>query len=540
MTPLLKKAVGYIRVSTREQAEHGYSEDGQDDEIRKYAEYHGYELGKIYKDSGISGSKIDKRLGMQQMLEDAENGEFEVVISWKVSRLARNAFDLLTINQKLKDNNVGLILINENIDSRTRMGEMMMFFTGMFAEIERENIIENVKMGMKKRADSGYKNGGQLLGYKSVAVNEVNTIEVVESEASIVREIYDLYVYSNKGYKAIANYLNKKGYKTKKGNAFSINSIKCILENPTYTGLIRYNYYVDYAEKRRQGKSDEVMLVEGVHEPIIPREIWNQARYIQSQKTTTSTKNSGKYPLTGILKCPECGYGMVASTNTSRLKDGTKRKIRYYSCGQFHNKGSSVCHANSVRADETEQYVFEKVIEFLNDDRLIRAVITKMNTDRHKGIDPLQRRYDKLIEEQNSINKRKDKVYKLYEEEVINIEKAVARIKVIESEAEQLQQNIEDTKAELSLVNMNDVPEQEVRKSFSNIAKVLNNKDPKIKQKIIKLIVKEITVTDKKVENIEITFNPIILGILESSNDIKGEFSSNEDSSSFYEFRAVI
>jgi hypothetical protein len=94
--------------------------------------------------------------------------------------------------------------------------------------------------------------------------------------------------------------------------------------------------------------------------------------------------------------------------------------------------------------------------------------------------------------------------------------------------------------AELSLVNTNDVPENEVRRSFSNIADVLRTQDPKIKQKIIKLIVKEITVKDKKVENIEITFNSIILKVLETTDEIEGEFSSSEASSSFYEFRAVI
>lgn len=540
MALLSKRAVGYIRVSTRMQADFGYSEDAQEDEIRKYAKFHGYELVRIYKDSGISGKKIDKRPGMKSMLEDAEKDEFELVISWKVSRLARNALDLLTINQKLKDNDVGLYLINENIDSQTRMGEIMMFFNGMFAEIERENIVENVKIGMKKRADGGYKNGGQMLGYKPVLINEVRTIEIVESEAVIIREIFDLYVYSNKGYKAIANHLNKKGYTTKKGNAFSISAVKGILDNPTYTGLIRYNYYVDYAEKRRQGKSDEVMLVEGVHEPIIPREVWDQARYIQSQKTKTSTKNSGKYPLTGILKCPECGYGMVASTNTSRMRDGTKRRIRYYSCGQFHNKGSSVCHANSVRADDTEQYVFEKVLEFLNNEKLIKAVINKMNEERHNGIDPLQRRYDQLLAEQRGINQRKNRIYQLYEDDAINRTDVITRIEALEKKAEILQQNIQETKAELSLVNTNDVPENEVRRSFANIADVLRTQDPKIKQKIIKLIVKEITVKDRKVENIEITFNPIILKVLETTDEIEGEFSSSEGSSSFYEFRAVI
>ena len=476
MAMLLKRAVGYIRVSTKAQSEFGYSEEAQEDEIKKYAEYNGYELGKIYRDSGISGSKIDKRIGMQTLLKDAENDEFDLVISWKISRLARNAYDLLTINRTLKDNDVGLYLINEKIDSQTRLGEMMMYFTGMFAEIERENIIENVKLGMKKRASDGFKNGGKMLGYTWVGEKGSSNIEIVESEATIVREIFDLYVYSNKGYKAIANHLNKKGYTTKRGNAFSINGVKDILENPTYAGYIRYNRFVDYSEKRRQGKSDEVMVVEGKHEAIISRDVWEQARYVQSQKTKRSTKNSGKYPLTGILKCPECGYGMVASTNTSKMKNGTRRKIRYYSCGQFHNKGSSVCHANSVRAEETEAYVFEKVTEFLNDERLIKAVVKNINDERHRGVDPLQKRLDKLVSEQKSIQYRKDRVYSLYEIEKYNRNEVLERIEAIDKERELIQSDIMETKAELALISQNDVPLDEVKMPLQISLKFLNIK----------------------------------------------------------------
>jgi len=367
-----------------------------------------------------------------------------------------------------------------------------------------------------------------------------SNIEIVESEATIVREIFDLYVYSNKGYKAIANHLNKKGYTTKRGNAFSINGVKDILENPTYAGYVRYNRFVDYSEKRRQGKSDEVMVVEGKHEAIISRDIWEQARYVQSQKTKRSTKNSGKYPLTGILKCPECGYGMVASTNTSKMKNGTKRKIRYYSCGQFHNKGSSVCHANSVRAEETEAYVFEKVTEFLNDERLIKAVVKNINDERHRGVDPLQKRLDKLISEQKSIQYRKDRVYSLYEIEKYNRNEVLERIEAIDKERELIQSDIIETKAELALISQNDVPLDEVKNAFANIAKILEHQDPKIKQKIIKLIVNEITITDKQVENIQIKFNPIILNMLEEAEEIEGEFPTKGGSSYFYEFRAVI
>src|SRR5690606_7350329 len=114
-----------------------------------------------------------------------------------------------------------------------------------------------------------------MLGYDSVD----GFLSINGEESQIVKEIYELRAMGY-GYKRIVNHVNTKGFKTKKGNPFGINSIKTILENPTYAGFIRWGKHKNWSEKRRSGKQDNVELVKGQHPPIIDEELWNRVQDI--------------------------------------------------------------------------------------------------------------------------------------------------------------------------------------------------------------------------------------------------------------------
>ena len=145
----IKRAVGYIRVSTAEQKEEGYSLLGQRKNIELFAEKQGYELIDVYADEGISGKNIIKRPGVQRLLEDAKTGKFDVLIIWKLTRLGRSMKDVMNIAEILYSNNVELHSISESFDITTSTGKMMLGLLANFAEFERSQISENVKMAMK-------------------------------------------------------------------------------------------------------------------------------------------------------------------------------------------------------------------------------------------------------------------------------------------------------------------------------------------------------------------------------------------------------
>ena len=121
-----KRCVSYVRVSTVEQASEGVSLGSQRQIIADYVNRNNYELVGSYGDEGISGRTITKRPGIQKMLADAKEGQFDMVIIWKLSRLGRSMKDVLSIAETLYANNIELYSISESFDISTSTGKMML------------------------------------------------------------------------------------------------------------------------------------------------------------------------------------------------------------------------------------------------------------------------------------------------------------------------------------------------------------------------------------------------------------------------------
>lgn len=245
---------------------------------------------------------------MQRLLKDSKSGDFDTVIVYKLDRLARKTRDSLEIVETLERHNVQLMSYSENIDTTTPGGEMFYTVMSSVAEMERATIIERVKMGMNQRANQGMWNGGIVLGYDVINKELI----VNEDEAKIVKEIF-LLSSKGHGYKKIAYEMNKLGYKTKKKKDFSIATVKGILENPLYIRKIRYNQHENWAEKRRKGKNKNPLIIEGIHTPIIEKQLWNQVQQKLKTRSFRPAQSAKPYFLGRLLRCPECGYGMTAA-----------------------------------------------------------------------------------------------------------------------------------------------------------------------------------------------------------------------------------
>lgn len=374
-----KKLVGgYIRVSTERQVE-GYSIEGQITQIEQYCQFNGYELVDIYADRGISGKSMN-RPELQRMLNDAKNGKLDCVMVYKTNRLARNTSDLLTIVEELHRQNVEFFSLSERMEVKNSTGKLMLQILASFSEFERNTILEDIYTGQRQRALEGYYQGNLPLGYNNIPDNK-KELMINQHEANIVKYIFESYAKGH-GYRKIANALNHKGYVTKKGNPFSISAVTYILSNPFYIGKIQFAKYKDWNDKRRKGLNDKPVIAEGKHTPIISQSLWDK---VQARKRQVSEKpqvhGKGTNILTGIISCPQCSAPMAASNTTNTLKDGTKKRIRYYSCSNFRNKGSKVCSANSVRADVIEKYVMDQILEIVKSDKVLKQVVERVNQE---------------------------------------------------------------------------------------------------------------------------------------------------------------
>ncbi|MEQ6181725.1 cassette chromosome recombinase CcrB [Staphylococcus saprophyticus] len=385
MQQLKQKRVGiYVRVSTEMQSAEGYSIDGQINQIKEYCNFHHFEVKDIYADRGISGKSMN-RPALQRMLHDADKGHIDCVMVYKTNRLARNTSDLLKIVEDLHKQNVEFFSLSERMEVNTSSGKLMLQILASFSEFERNTILENIYTGQHQRALEGYYQGNIPLGYSNIPDNKKDLM-INQHEANIVKYIFESYAKGH-GYRKIANALNHKGYVTKKGNPFSISAVTYILSNPFYIGKIQFAKYKDWNDKRRKGLNDKPVIAEGKHAPIIGKDLWDK---VQARKKQVSKKpqvhGKGTNLLTGIIFCEKCGAAYAASNTTNTLKDGTKKRIRYYSCSNFRNKGSKVCSANSVRADVIEKYVMDQILEVVKSDKVLKQVVERVNQENHVDV----------------------------------------------------------------------------------------------------------------------------------------------------------
>ena len=523
----------YCRVSTEEQSENGYSIDEQERLLEEWCKKMGYVIYKCYSDRGISGKNIKDRPALKELLSDAKAGKFDMVISWKINRVSRKLEDVLKIVNLLEKNNITFKSYSEPFETDTPAGRMQFQMMALIGEFERGTIAQNVKMGMIAKAKSGNWCGGRVLGYDLVPNNSPeeekkgkNKLEINEKEAEIVRFIFNEYS-KGKGYKAITNKMNKLGYKTKKGNNFSVGSIRDILTNPVYIGEIRYNVRQNWSEKRRRNINPNPIRVKGKHEAIIDRELWDKVQLIlESKKGKPSRIYDGEYPLTGILRCPKCGAGMVISRTTNTLADGTKKRIAYYCCGNWKNKGTSVCNSNTIRVDKANEYVFKKIEELVSNEAMIKAVVKNINKERKDKVKPAKRLLGDIDKELEKLDKRKRKIFEAYEDDILTKEEFQIRkdelnekIRILEEEKKPLLNTISEDVSE-------EIPYEFIKDILMNFSKVLNSSVSREQQKkLLHMIISEITMNEsREIESIKLNINDKLVEYLvkEGGVPIKG------------------
>ena len=508
----------YCRVSTEEQSENGYSIDEQERLLEEWCKKMGYVIYKCYSDRGISGKNIKDRPALKELLSDAKAGKFDMVISWKINRVSRKLEDVLKIVNLLEKNNITFKSYSEPFETDTPAGRMQFQMMALIGEFERGTIAQNVKMGMIAKAKSGNWCGGRVLGYDLVPNNSPeeekkgkNKIKINEKEAEIVRFIFNEYS-KGKGYKAITNQINKLGYKTKKGNDFSVGSIRDILTNPVYIGEIRYNVRQNWSEKRRRNINPNPIRVKGKHEAIIDRELWDKVQLIlESKKGKPSRIYDGEYPLTGILRCPKCGAGMVISRTTNTLADGSKKRIAYYCCGNWKNKGTSVCNSNTIRVDKANEYVFKKIEELVSNEAMIKAVVKNINKERKDKVKPAKRLLGDIDKELEKLDKRKRKIFEAYEDDILTKEEFQTRkdelnekIRILEEEKKPLLNTISEDVSE-------EIPYEFIKDILMNFSKVLNSSVSREQQKkLLHMIISEITMNEsREIDSIKLNINDI-------------------------------
>ena len=316
-----KRVAAYCRVSTdREEQEHSF-----ETQKAMYTEMimmkPTWQMAGIYADEGITGTVAKKRPGFMKMIEDCRKGKIDMIVTKSVSRFSRNNLDCLMYVRELKQLGIPIIFEKEGINTIQVSSELLLTLFGALSQAESESISMNVKLGIRQSLKNGnvrfsYKT---FLGYRKGADGQP---EIVPGQADIVRRIYNDFL-AGATYLEIAKRLTEENVPTMGGgNRWFSERIKSILKNEKYKGdaLLQKTYITDPISKRVKKNNGELPMyyVENSHPAIIERRIFDRvqeeiARRAGKKKVKqTGTKTelgrySGKYALTELLYCGECG-----------------------------------------------------------------------------------------------------------------------------------------------------------------------------------------------------------------------------------------
>ena len=219
----MKKAIGYIRVSTEQQADEGVSLAAQRAKITAWCALNDYELVAIYEDAGISGKTVSKRPQLQAALSEMKKGMALVVYS--LSRLARSTKNCIEIADELKATGSDLVSLTEKIDTSSAMGEFFFTLIAALGQMERKVIGERTKAALAHKKAIGEKYAPVPFGYKEIE----GRLEVVKAEAKIVAEINRKRAAGSSMH-LIARELNEQGVIGKQGGKWYASTVSCILK----------------------------------------------------------------------------------------------------------------------------------------------------------------------------------------------------------------------------------------------------------------------------------------------------------------------
>ena len=325
MDDKVKRVAAYCRVST-DKTDQANSLESQQQFFGEYIKRNPlWELYDIYVDDGISGTNTKKRAAFNQMIDDAKSGKFDLIITKEISRFARNILDSIGYTRELKALGIGVIFLNDNINTLDADAEMRLAFLSTMAQEESRKTSERVKWGLRRQMEKGIVLGRDMLGYD---VRDGQLI-INEEGAETVRLIYHKFLDEGKGAHRIAKELREEGVKTStRMKDWSYTVILRILRNEKYCGdLVQQKTYTpDYLthQKKRNYGELETVTIKNHHEPIISRERFEAVqKELERRKPSESTVKAfaNRYALSGKIVCGECGAGFVR--RQKKRKDGT-------------------------------------------------------------------------------------------------------------------------------------------------------------------------------------------------------------------------
>jgi site-specific DNA recombinase len=506
-----KPAALYARVSSDRQKEN-HTIASQVAALTQYAETKGYMIPPEWQflDDGYSGATLI-RPGLEALRDLAAEGQIQTVLIYSPDRLSRKYAYQVLLAEELARCGVELIFLQAP-SGATAEDQLLVQFQGMIAEYERAQIAERSRRGKRHRAQQGSISvmSGAPYGYRYVKKSDTSAAyyEVVESEAEVVRLVFDAYTQQGLSMGAIARLLNQREVPTRTQHSqWNRSTVWKMLHNPAYQGRAYYGK----TELRPRQRITRRVRQRGLPSRNsafreLPRHDWieipvpalvSDATFALAQEQLEKNKRFSPRRtiepslLQGMLVCQRCGYGLYrTSTRTST------RTIYYYRClgrdGYRHLKGA-VCDNKPIRQDHLDAVVWQEILRLLEDPSLLQAELDR-RLQTARTTDPLMRRQEALRRDQARLAKSMERLLTAYQESLITLEELRSRApeirkqqQAIEAELQSLEMAAVDQTRHLRLVETL----AELRMRLRARANALAEAE---RQRVVRLLVHEILV----------------------------------------------
>ena len=402
----------YIRVSTEDQAREGFSLKEQEKRLRAMCEYKGYEVYKIYKDSGISAKTGNYRPAFEELLQDIKDKKCNTIVVLKLDRLTRSVYDWENILKFLEENDAYLDCANDDINTTNANGKMISRILTSVSQQEIERTSERTKVGLAGAIKEGHIPARAPLGYKHIDKKLVPD----PLTKDIVIRIYDLY-FEGKSYYNIATIFNEEQVLGKTN--WKDTGILRIISNEVYKG--------DYVHGKR---TNHPTYYKDVIEPIVSKEMWENCQ-VQKKKNQKNYMRTQTYIFLQKLKCPKCGR-ILAGGASHKIK--SDKWYFYYRCENCKN---------NIHEDKIEEKIKTLLADILEYDNVVNEFflpVLKSKVDNPK---------QELEKELKNLNNKKERIRKAYIDELFTEEEFKQESKLIENQIEMINSKLlENSQAE--------------------------------------------------------------------------------------------
>ena len=358
---MTKKAVAYARVSSNSSSQEHSFEFQKDYWERKLSNDPNYEYMGLYADRGISGKFSNRRPQFQLMLSACRSGNVDIIFTKSVQRFARNTEELLTIVRELREMGVGVFFEKENINTLNNDSDLYLTIAVAVAEDDLSRYSQNVIWSIKDKFKKGQPVvNGRIFGYL-MGKGKKDSFQIIENEAKIINEIYELYLKGN-SVTTICDILNNRNISSPMGKTWHQSCIDRILRNEKYVGdCLCQKYYREKGNPKVTNKGiRDQYIIENHHQPIVSRELWNKVQ--EQLQVRCNVKLKGRepkvFPFTGLIICGCCGKHYRHKVSKSFYTED----FDVWMC----NSKKDQCNSVRIKDDELKEKFVEAYNEFIN------------------------------------------------------------------------------------------------------------------------------------------------------------------------------